>query len=78
MTIKEVSDLIQEKYGFTNELKEIEVKNILSDINEFTTEDEFKSIVNRHVSNTEVYANEAEDMSDTISILKQIKASLKK
>lgn len=77
MEIKKIAQLIQSEFGFINEPTEEDIKKIVSKISDTITEQEFKSIVIKNVSNTLSYANESADMSDTVSLLQQLKAMIK-
>ncbi len=77
MEIKKIAQLIQSEFGFINEPTEEDIKKIVSKISDITTEQEFKSIVIENVSNTLSYANESADMSDTVSLLRQLKMMIK-
>lgn len=72
MKINEIAELIKRKYNFINKPTENEVKQIISKINNFTTEKELDELINKYISNTLSYCNESADMSDTISLLDQI------
>ncbi|MCT7445516.1 hypothetical protein [Aliarcobacter cryaerophilus] len=77
MEIKEIAELIQREFDYVNRPKDDEVRKILSKINQNTTEKEFKLIVIENVADTLAYCNESADMSDTVSLLKQLQAMLK-
>lgn len=78
MKIDEIAKLIRIKYDFINEPTENEVKQIISEINEFTTEEKLDELIYKYVSNRLAYGNEAADMSYSISLLDQIQAILNK
>ena len=77
MEIKKIAQVIQSEFGFINEPTEADIKKIVSKISDITTEQEFKSIVIENVSNPLSYANESADMSDTVSLLRQLKTMIK-
>ncbi len=76
MKIDEIAELIQRKYNFIHKPTDNELKQILSRINKFTTEEEFNELIDKYISNTLCYSYESTDMSNTISLLDQIQAIL--
>lgn len=78
MELSKIAKLIQEQFKLVNEPSIYEVEQILKQINRLTTVEEFRQIVYGNISDTTTLVHEAEEMSDTISILKQIKAALNK
>ncbi|WP_419763965.1 MAG: hypothetical protein ACNI28_09225 [Arcobacter sp.] len=71
-----IAKLIQKNYKFIYKPTKDEVKEILSKIDNSTTEEEFEQIIFDTISNTNCYLNESIDMNDTISILEQIQKIL--
>ncbi len=78
MITDEIATLIQEKNSFINKPTEDEVKQIISEINKFTTEEKLNELIHKYVSDTLAYGNESADMSYSISLLDQIQAILNK
>lgn len=78
MIYKKIAELIQEKYNFINEPPESEIIDILKQLNQNTTEEEFEKIIYSIVSDRMSMLNESIDMSGSISILKQIRELAKK
>lgn len=76
MTIEEIAELIQEKYGFIKKPSLEETKYILNQVTIYTSEEELDQIINSNISDTTMLLTEAKDMSDTINLLKQIQAYL--
>lgn len=78
MKIDEIAELIRRKYDFINKPTEDEVKQIISEINKFTTEEKLDELIYKYVSNRLAYDMQSADMSYSISLLDQIQAILNK
>lgn len=78
MSIDKIAELIQDKYKFAEKPSLDETRRIIEKVSAATSEEELRDIVYGNLADATISCNEAEDMSDTINLLKQIQAYLKK